>query len=561
MAREDLERMAVRKPPIWQRDRPRCVKYILLILLVLLLAAEIATGQYATLGEKGWIVAQRGWLVWLILLIKLFLIALLIALIRLQQDLKCELSAPTGCTAEEADPVEGALAVSVEGTASGGAFGGYILEVRKVGYTTPIADVVSYPGGGSSGASPVVSGVLGQINTTGLMDDAYQITLTVHPAWGGSPKSCSTIFNLLKAIVCISRVGEIPVISQTPDPDNPNVFDEGAELHKDFAASPPPHDYRLVSVGGQLKINGAAYVYECPGRKIARYEIRYAQLATPGPLPAQPATDAPIPVTWPASQQIVELVYSTADHYLGWTRVGPAPRELTNTWTTFHVGASTYYKLAPFSWSSGSLNGRFSLLLVVEDTTAGPHRYFDIQHVWIDNRQVTGKITGVVGVDPCEVFHLKDFLGSSISIQGLAWDPLIDEAFDHDSVPNDNFGGYTLAIYKQGVGAPYEIASSTSRVPAAKVGPPGFPSDADADTLAVFDIAAALDGGNSAPPPGVPAALKIPRGEGCAYYFELYVWDNTRLNNDSTRHHTWYRWPFCVANDMPKRPGAGGGPG
>ena len=543
MTREDVERIAVTKPRMWDRDRPGCVKYILLILLLLLLAAEIGTGQYATLGEKGWIIAQRGWLVWLILLIKLLLIALLIALIRLQRDLKCELSAPTGCTAEEPDPVEGRLIAWVRGTASGGAFGSYILEVRKVGYTVPIADVVSYPGGGASGTTPVVNGVLGQVNTTGLMDDAYQITLTVHRAWGGTPKTCSTVFNLLKAIVGISRVGEIPVISQTPHPDNLHWFDEGAELQKGSAT---------VSVGGQLKINGAAYVYECPGRKIARYEIRYAQLAPSGPVPVQPATDAPIPATWPASQQIVELVYSTSDHYLGWTRIGPAPRELTNTWTTFDIGASTYHKLAPFSWDSGGVNGRFSLLLIVEDTTAGPHRYYDIQHVWIDNRHITGKITGVVGVDPCEVFHLKNFVGSSISIQGLAWDPLIDEAFDHDLVPNDNFGGFTMAMYKQGVGAPYQIAGSTSRVPAAKVGPPGFPTEAHAGTLATFDIAAALDADNPTPPPGVPAALKIPRGEGCAYYFELYVWDDTRLNNDGSRHHTWYRWPLCVVNDIPK---------
>jgi hypothetical protein len=543
MEAKDVPRSKDEKPPIWQRDRPGCIKYILLLLLLLLLAAEIGAGEFGAIREK-------GGLIWGILILKLILIALLVTLIRVQKSLFCKLTEPTGCTEEKPNPAAGELTVPVKGTASGAAFGSYILEVRKVGFPSPIPDAVRYPGGGTSGATPVNNDQLGELVTTGFDEGAYEITLTVYPAWGGSPKTCTISFTLLKATVYISRVGKIPVISHVPTPDNPNPFYENAELHKDFAGSPPPHDYQLVSVGGKLTIDGAAYIYECPGRKIARYEIRYAQVATPGPMPSQPPTDAPIPATWPALQRVVELLYSTPDHYKPWTKVGPASRPLTNTWTTFSFNGTTHFKLQEFKWDSGSLSGRYSLLLIAEDTTPGPHRYYDIQHAWIDNKPIKGKITGVAGVKPCAVFHLNDFVGSSVDIQGLAWDPLIDEDFDPNLVPNDNFGGYELRIYKQGVSAPYVITTSNTRVPAAKTGPPGFPTDADAGTLASFDIAAALDADNPSPPPGVPAAIKVPRKTGCAYYFELYVWDKTRINDDSTNHHIWSRWPICVDNDI-----------
>lgn len=550
MADKDVQRLASEKPQRCVRDLPGCIKYILLVLLIILLILELSSGGFreslALTAFQG-----MGWLAWLLILIKLLLIAGLLILIRIQRKLVADLTGPTGCTEEEPDPVEGILFVRATGTAAGMAAGSYTLEVRHVGDPTPIPGIVSYPGGAPSGPTPIISGELGRINTTGLMDGAYEVTLTVYPTGPGAPVTDTITFTLLKVLVYISRVGEIPVISQSPIADNPNPFDESAELHRDFAAAPPPHDYRRVSVGGRLTIHGAAYIYECPGRKIARYEIRYAQVTALGTEPSQPATDALIPGTWPATQRVVSLEYTLPEQYMAWTRIGPAPRELTNRWTTFTVSGSLYYKLWPTKWDTGDLSGRFSLLLFAEDTTPGPHRYYDIQHVWIDNKQIKGKITGVAGVAPCAVFHLNDFVGSSITIEGLAWDSLIDEAFDPDLVPNDNFGGYELRIYKQGVLTPYVITSSTStRVPAAKTGPPGFPTDADAGTLGTFDIAAALDADNPAPPPGVPAAIKVPRNEGCAYYFWLHVWDKTRLNDDSDVHDAWSIWPICVDNNI-----------
>ena len=548
MVNKDIQRLASEKPRRRVRDLPGFIKYILLVLLIILLILELGSGRFRKMLDLA-AFQEMGWLAWLLILIKLLLIVGLIILIWIQRKLVADLTGPTGCTEEEPDPVEGILFIRVIGTAAGIAAASYTLEVRRIGDPTPIPGIVSYPGGAPSGTPPIISGDLGRIDTTGRTDGAYEITLIVHPAGPGAPATDTITFTLLKAMVYISRVGEIPVISQSPIADNPNPFDENAELHKDFAATPPP-DYQRVSVGGKLTLHGAAYIYECPGRKIARYEIRYAQVTTPGTEPSQPAIDAPVPATWPATQRIESIEYTVPEQYMPWTRVGPAPRELTNDWGTFTIGGTIYHKLRPKKWNSDGLNGRFSLLLFAEDTTAGPHRYYDIQHIWIDNKPIKGKITGVAGVAPCAVFHLNDFVGSSISIEGLAWDPLIDENFDPDLVPNDNFGGYELRIYKQGVSTPYVIKSSNTRLPTAKTGPPGFPTDADAGTLATFDIAAALDADNPTPPPGVPAAIKIPRREGCAYYFWLRVWDKTRLNDDSDVHDAWSIWPICVDNNI-----------
>ncbi|MGH7428085.1 MAG: hypothetical protein ACREJ4_06975, partial [Candidatus Methylomirabilaceae bacterium] len=478
MAREDARQPISVGPRRPVQDLPGCIKYILLFFLILLLLGEIAAGEFRR-------IAEAGWLTWVILLIKLILIGGLIALIKVQRDLKCDITAPTGCTEEEPDPVAGILFVRVIGTASGAVFGSYTLEIQKDG-DPPIAGVVSYPGGGSSGSAPVIGGELGRINTTSLSDGAYTITLRVYPAGPGSPKVCTTTFNLLKVIVYMNRVAGVQAIVL---PDNANPFDPIAELRTDYAVAPPPHDFRTRSLGGSMTIKGAAYIYECAARKIKKYEIRYAHVSLPGTEPPQPNKGDPIPVTWPVAQRIVLFEYAIPDQYQPWTRVGPAPTDLINSWNTMTIGGTTYYKLNPGSWNSAvAASGRYSLLLTAEDTTVVT--YHDIQHVWLDNKSIIGKIVKfqrlVAGVwtdiPPC-VDLLFSF--GTIRIVGLAWDPVIDEAWWPPATPNDNYGYYRLDFWKQ-FGPPVGLTSNIStRVPALPALPPvPTPTDADAGELA-----------------------------------------------------------------------------
>lgn len=510
------------------RDLPGCIKYFILLFLILLLLAEIYSGEFRRLGDG-------NWLAWLILLIKLLLIAVLLWLIKVQRSLNCNLTAPTGCTEEEPDPVAGNLFVRVKGTASGTVFGHYILEVRKGAILYP--GIVSYPGGGASGTAPVINGELGRINTTGLLDATYEIKLTVYPIGSGSPCIHTLSFDLLKIVVYLGRIGKIPVIVP---PDNPNPFDPAAELRKN--SPPPPINYELVSVGGALSVEGSAYIYECAGRKIKNYEIRYA----PGELP-QPATDAAIPASWPIANRIVFLEYPTPDHYQPWTRVGPASRDLINSFTSMTIGGTTYFKLQADRWGSGP-SGRMTLLLTAEDTTAGPHRYHDIQKIWLDNKQILALISGIKNVKPCAELSLSQFVTDKMTILGIAWDPLIDDTLPQ-TPPNDNFNGYNITLYKQGGGS-HGVGGDTTRVPTRKTGAPPVISPpalvVEAGKLADFDIATVLDGANAASDP----AVSIPRNTGCAYYLWLEVSDNTRINDDTGTHSAYAIWPFCIVNDI-----------
>jgi hypothetical protein len=543
MEQKNVQRPVAQKPPIWDRDRPGCIKYILLILLLLLLAAQIGAGDFNF--------AERNWLVWPILIIKLLLIALLIALIWVQRDLKCELTEPTGCTEEEPDPIAGKLIVRVRGTASGGAFGSYTLEVRKVGFPDPIPDVVSYPGGGASGTAPVVGGELGQIETTSFIDDAYEITLTVYPAWGGTPKTCTIIFNLLKTVVYINRMAHVQTISMAPVPDNPNPYDPAAELRT--GAGP-------VAVGGRMTIAGSAYVYECPARKIKKYEIRYARVTAPGPEPPQPATGDPIPGDWPSTNRAVLFEYPTADHYQPWTRVGPAPINLINSWRTVTIGGSTFYKLSPGEWNSGAAgSGRYSMLLTVEDTTGV--LYHDIQHVWLDNHPILGRIVKFQWKNPetdtwediprCQDLSM-DKLGT-IRVLGIAWDPVIDEAWwtlaDPLTVPNDNFGHYRLDFWKQFGGAHALTGNIPNRVPALPAIPPvPTPTDADAGVLAEWDLTT-LDAGLAPDPYVPPPDPLLYRNESCTYTLQLYVTDTSVIPHVGT-HYRYHQVPIKIVNDL-----------
>jgi hypothetical protein len=502
---------------------------------------EIASGEFSMK------VAEWHWLTWVILIIKLFLIALLIWLIKVQRDLKCELKEPTGCVKEKSNIPAGKLYVVVKGTASGAAFGSYKLEVNQ-GTDPPFTDIVSYPGGGASGSTPVVDDKLGEINTLTLEDGEYTITLTVYPAGPGTPKVCTINFHLLKVAVLMNLVGEIEAISMAPVADNPNPLDPAAELRKDFAASPPPHDYQPVSVGGNITIDGMAYVYGCTDRKIVRYEIRYARVTAPGGEPSQPSNLTPIPATWPPLNQIVAIDYSTPDHYQWWTKLGPGPTNLIKKWGFLEWGGKTYFYLKDAKWnSSGIASGRYSFLLTVEDSIS--MAYHDIQHVWLDNEPVFALITGIKDVSPCVELALSQFVSTGMDILGIAWDRLIDDAFP-DTAPNDNFGHYTLTLYKQGVTTPHTIGTFNSRVivPFRKSG--ATPDPSEEGTLANFDIATVIDDDN----PGKDPNVSIPRKTGCGYYLRLDVYDKTRLNDDNHVHHSHSIWPFCIVNDLKGKP-------
>src|ERR1700704_2759454 len=104
------------------RDVPGCIKYIILLFLLLLLYAEYYAGEF-----RGF--PNLSQLAWLIFFFKLLLIILLIILIWVQRQLFCEIKSPIGCAIKEYDPTLHKWIIRVTGTASGTAFGSYTLNV------------------------------------------------------------------------------------------------------------------------------------------------------------------------------------------------------------------------------------------------------------------------------------------------------------------------------------------------------------------------------------------------------------------------------------------------
>jgi hypothetical protein len=515
-----------------------------LLLLVFLLLAQLASGEYARLVEL-------NILRWIILLIKLILIILLIFLIWLQQNLVCEITEPTPmeCDAEETDPVHGIQFIRVKGSASGSVFGHYTLTISG-----PQPYNVTYPPGG--GAVPVVNDDLGRIDTTALDHGDYTITLSVYPAGAGSPKICTVTFTLLKTAVYITRVAGIPAV--------PNCFDETAELISG----------QIRSLGGWLHLDGAAFVYAC--RKIERYELRYAHIIAPGAGPSQPPNDTSVPADWPAINQLHPPLVYDPSKYWPWTEVGEMPTNLINDWGTLHLGApppggTDYPILIPTSWNSRTATGdpgggRYYLLLIVNDTAG--HIYYDLQRIWLDNFPVVYEITkfqkpGLApgtwdDVPPCTDLHMS---WKKIRIIGIAWDSLVepDPAWPTTN-PNDNFDKYTLSYQKQNATSSASITIAPTpdhpalgpniRVPNTLpvLGPP--------DLLAEWDLTN-LDAG---PAPGGDCGARMGPGQenmlyrtcSCTYELTLDVRDTTVTETiyDSNIHHPSVSRPIKIINDL-----------
>jgi hypothetical protein len=245
------------------------------------------------------------------------------------------------------------------------------------------------------------------------------------------------------------------------------------------------------------------------------------------------------------------LEYTSPDMYQPWTRVGPMATDLINTWNTFTIGSSTYYKLSPGTWNSYAAgSGRFSLLLTAEDTTA--ITFHDIQHIWLDNQTILGQIVKLQRWDSntsawVDIPACTDLLLSfgKIRVVGLAWDPLIDNAFPV-AAPNDNFDHYDLYFWKQfSPDVDYVVSGDGSRVPA--MPPLTTPTPASADELGQWDLTL-LDALNMAST--VHADNRLARKEECTYTLELFVTDNTLVNDGGTTHYQYFPVPVKVINDL-----------
>lgn len=566
------------------RDIPGCIKYIILLFLLLLLFAEYYAGEFRGFPK----VSQ---LVWLIFFFKLLLIILLLILIWVQRQLVCKITEPTGCAKEDIDPATGNPRLTVKGTASGSVFGHYTLELQ--GHPECVA---SYPPGG--GSTQVTSGVLGWIDTSPVSPGDYTVVLRVFPSGAGSPCVKTSLISILRAPVWIDKVGRVKTYDIGPHP-----VDSSERLRIIEAGGPGTAQ---TAVGGVISIEGGAYLEGCQ-QKMFEYALDYqkAPYAAAAPFPAPPQADAP-PATW---TNILTLPYGDVpQHPYTWScgfLIG-IPNFithgiLTSKWSVDNCSIfpphPLYYTESDYSkWdttSPTSLNGRYTVRvherhkLLVPPGTVGD--LYEAATIWIDNRAIIAKIRklmihGGASLDVCAELSLSQFLPSRLAdIIGQAWDPLILDAVDApiDFPPNENFGGYSLQFAKDG-GGWQDIGISVppgppppppppppplppllvNPVPPVLVNPKPVPSvrqvlpppEVDAnDILTSWDIVQALDAGPL--PAGAPISTpapypKIYRKQRCAYMIYLYVWDKTHVSDDGG-HSLPSVFPFCIMNDIP----------
>lgn len=440
--------------------------------------------------------------------------------------------------------------IQVTGTAAGAAFTSYTLRYSW-GANPPVNDAVVYPDCSRppvhpSSAVPVTGATLGYLDVTLLPPGITQFTIYLDVfGSGGLHLAVTRDFELKTTAVEITAAAAVNALV-APDPFFPLTT---IKLVK--AVNDPNPAVPELSIGGFFSVTGSAYTVGC-NRILTQYVLARFDAPPAAPVPSFASAFGGAPLIGP-------VVYADVPAHPWQSGCFPVitPNIVLNgnlvaAWTAQFcpIPPHTVPKVLPLPfWSSLPLNGRFVILLETRDhlLPAGPFpgsvAAVDQVAVWIDNRDPSGAINSIGGVSGCGDLHLKDYVGTTAEIRGVAYDPPIDPTAPQQR-PNDNFGVYTLTFQKNGDGGGVIPAATPNlRVPNVWPGPPGGDG-----TLANWDIVAALDGGPGPLPPGSP---KLRRGDRCAYVITLVVSDNTHVGDSGMNHSTGpILYAINVINDI-----------
>jgi hypothetical protein len=519
---------------------------------------------------------------WLVLLILILLLLWLIWLQKHFVSLTCKLTGPTGCVIGHTNLLSGFSLEPIHGTAMGIGFVRYELELL---YNPPSGPVTVVPNGiiyADSGGNPapaltfgnhqVNAGTLGFVDLRKAAETAaggiggstdFRVRMRV-VGLGGTDKWCQVDFKVLAAAAYIKYVGG----GYAPDYGPTNE-----QLHTGNNAATP-----LATVGGSLSVRGAAEVWGC-NERIAEYHV----WAIPGHSFTQPnngGTVAPDP-SW---KEVTSVVYTDPSptvysDRVYWNKLVPDMSFLTNiAWSTRveHIAFDSIIfdlsvpDLIETYWDSFSLtdpNGKYTFLLQVIDETG--HTFYDIQQVWIDNKDFKGKISSLryhgsgADIAPCTDVLINDGSNNArqLDVRGYATDPLIIPTEAATQPVNDNFQSYSVTFLKQGAAAEFTIENSNTPSPnrATWTGALGDPTIPPIDLLATLDLSW-LDAANPSPvdadgnPISIPADQRLARQTSCTYNIILRGSDST-IVSEGTDHHVpggLYMFPVKIVNDLPE---------
>jgi hypothetical protein len=521
------------------------------------------------------------------------------------RPLQCEITQPSvnECAEEQYYPGPGVLGVEIVGTASGAFCDHYVLEWKD-----PLNPPAAYTQSGffyAPPAPPAGPGACGKINATlGYLDTFstpvgtdVEVRLTVFSTQGTTCVKEVT-FQIFKKRVSIEAIESIPVESPPgwPDP-NARLFNTAIG--------------QVASFGTALEVWGHAWVGSCGDRKVKRYTLSYQAGFVNDPTLGAWTQFWQVDYNSPRQQAAEQTGYFDLTSYWQFLKIClippcPVPHpfleydQLNPTrWisgvTPPSVPPGQFFPVDPELppiWASQSLppincySGQYTLRLAVEDTLGG--LYYDLQHVWFDNKAIYGEITGLLGVAPCAVINLSQIPNAGncnavwpLSIQGIAYDEYIIEG--DASHPSDNFGGYCLTLTRQGgsqsgctpillsVALPVPAPGSPVTTGTQRVGDPGTrclnaspppmvipPKQSNSLTVMDARMFDAVCAGQALPMP--PAGFALNRanpatgqpGECCAFYFVLEVWDTSICPSLSGgRHEASWIWPVYICNDLP----------
>jgi hypothetical protein len=468
----------------------------------------------------------------------------------------------------------GIQGIEVTGTAAGAAFTSYTLTYSITGPI--INDAVVYPDCSTpplnpSSSTPVTSGVLGYLDSFLLPIGTTSATvyLDVYGS-GGLHLQVSAVFQFEIQYIDITQVGLVPTFTG-PDPFSTAVSPPAIKMLQNVL---PGFAGFERSVGGNISVTGSAYANGC-GNIIAQYQL--AQFLAPGaePLPATPIVPGPTALGGTSLIPVPVVYDGTSAHPFS------SPCSVSNIILGGNLVAEWELCTPPFppgwgwidqfNWGS-SPNGRCVIFLEVDQySIATPHTPMvlagdDQVAVWIDNWTPVALITQVGNVTGCVgALHLKDYVGTTAPVNGIAWDFPIDITATQ-KMPNDNFGSYGMSYQKNGVptGASFQPSDYTPNGTPAGTSPtvrvPNFwqaaaPTPGQAALLASWDVVGALDGGPPADPtqPCVPSPAtpwQLPRGCQCAYIIFLSVVDTTLIDNSAGNNNKQFWYPFNVINDI-----------
>lgn len=465
--------------------------------------------------------------------------------------------------------------LEITGTAAGAAFTSYTLTYSIGG--PAINDAVVYPDCSrppihSSSTTPVTGGILGYLDIDLLPPATTSITvyLDVYGS-GGLHLQVTAVFQYAINAAQITAVATVTsMIGQDPFNPSPSIVKMVQNV------SNPALEQ---SIGGDVTVTGSAYAFGC-GSQMTQYQLaKFGPAAGAIPLPAP----TPSPTALGGTPLITPVVYDgTPVHpwQSGCFLSPPTPNTILNgdiyaSWSTESCWSPVpphNYTVPKISsnekWPTGP-GGRFVVFLEVDEAPiVPPHSPVvpageDQITVWVDNFPVIAIITQIGNVTGCSDLHLKDYVGTTAPVLGIAWDYPIDVTAAQQ-IPNDNFGSYSLN-YKKNGGSVRDFLASDYTPNGAPAGTPptvrvpnlwqaAAPTHAQASTLASWDIVTALDGGTP-PDPNNPCVAtnpwQLPRGCRCTYIIELDAGDTTWVGDGGANNSPGpYTFALHVINDI-----------